>query len=60
VAAVKYGFKIKYMQNNEYTSLTQFQFTKLSSRILVIQITQVKKHSLHKVDTIKISSDMII
>jgi len=48
------------MQNNEYTSLTQFQFTKLSSRILVIQITQVKKHSLHKVDTIKISSDMII
>jgi len=60
VVAVKYEFKIKHTQNNEYTSLVQFQCAKLSSGILVIQITQVKKHSLHKVDTIKISSDMII
>jgi len=59
VVAVKYEFKIKHTQNNEYTSLVQFQCAKLSSGILVIQITQVKKNSLQKVDKIKISSDMI-
>jgi len=60
VVAVKYEFKIKHTQNNEYTSLVQFQCAKLSSGILVIQITQVKKHGLQKVDKIKISSDVII
>ena len=60
VAAVKYEFKIKYRQNKEYTSLVQFQCAKLRSGILVIQITQVKKHGLQKVDKIKISSDVII
>jgi hypothetical protein len=60
VAAVKYQFKIiEHRQNNEYTLLVQSQCAKLSSGILVIQITQMKKHSLQKVDKIKISSAMI-